>query len=242
MRRLVVALLGATAMSITANAADMPVKAPAYKAPPPPVVYSWRGCYLGIAGGGNWGRSRHDNSAAPITDTFNLSGGILGGTLGCNYEIPLTTGLWLAGIEADFSWTNKKGSAADIAPFNTAFASETSEKWLGTVRGRLGAVLGPMHTELLYVTSGIAYARADITVTGPTISASESKTRTGWTVGGGWEHKFTPTISGKLEYLYVDLGDTAYFNPPPAGFADRANGVRLYDHIVRAGLNWRFWP
>ena len=54
--------------------------------------------------------------------------------------------------------------------------------------------------------------------------------------------KFTRNLSGKIEYLYVDLGDTAYFNPPPAGFADRAGGVRLTDHIVRAGLNWQFWP
>jgi outer membrane immunogenic protein len=100
-----------------------------------------------------------------------------------------------------------------------------------------------MRSELLYVTGGFAYARADITVTGPGVSASESKTRTGWTVGAGWEHKFTQKLSGKIEYLYVDLGNTAYFDPPPSAlFADRAGGVRLTDHIVRVGLNWQFWP
>lgn len=241
MRRIVIALLSATAMgAVSANAADLPVKAPPIK--PQPVAYSWTGCYLGATAGGNWGRSRHDNSAAPITNTFDLSGVIVGGTLGCNYEFPLASGLWLVGLETDFSWTNKKGSATDIPPFNTAFSSETSEKWLGTVRGRYGIIFGPMHTELVYATGGFAYARADITVTGPATSASESQTRTGWTVGGGWEHKFTPTISAKIEYLYVDLGNADYFNPAPAGFANRAGGVRLYDHIVRVGANWQFWP
>lgn len=234
MRTQVACLLGA-AISLgtlqAASGADLPVKAPIMA---PPV--SWTGCYIGVAGGGAWGRSRHDNSAGPITDDFNLSGGIIGGTLGCNYQFDP---IWVVGLETDFSWTNKKGSAGDIPPFNTAFSSETKEKWLGTVRGRLGGTWG---NELLYVTGGFAYASAEITVTGPGAEASESKTRTGWTVGGGWEHRFTPNLSAKIEYLYVDLGDTAYFNPPPTGFADRAGGVRLTDHIVRVGLNWKFWP
>jgi outer membrane immunogenic protein len=221
-----------------ATAADMPVKARAIA--PVPVVYNWTGCYVGVAGGGNWGRSRHDNSAGPITDTFNLSGGIIGGELGCNYQFDRT---WLIGIETDLSWTNKRGSVNDIPPFDTTFISETREKWLGTTRARLGGTFGAMNAELLYVTGGFAYARADITVTGAGVSASESKTRTGWTAGAGWEHKFTQNLSGKIEYLYVDLGNAAYFNPPPAGpFVDRAGGVRLTDHIVRVGLNWQFWP
>jgi outer membrane immunogenic protein len=243
MRSKIVSLLAVTfslGFAQAASAADMPTKGPIARAPVA-AVYNWTGCYLGVAGGGNWGRSRHDNSVGPITDTFNLSGGIIGGTLGCNYQVDP---VWLVGIETDFSWTNKKGSTFDIPPGNTTFLSETSEKWLGTVRGRLGGVFGAMHSELFYLTGGLAYARADITVSPPGLaSASESKTRTGWTVGAGWEHKFTQNLSGKLEYLYVDLGNTAYFNPPPAGpFLDRAGGVRLTDHIVRVGLNWQFWP
>src|SRR3972149_2021826 len=111
MRRLIVGLLGLTALSVgTASAADLPAKAPIYKAPVA-VAYNWTGCYLGVAGGGNWGRSRHENSAGPITDSFNLSGGIIGGTLGCNYQFDRT---WLVGLETDFSWTNKRGSSVDI--------------------------------------------------------------------------------------------------------------------------------
>src|SRR5229473_7752419 len=58
-----------------AIAADMPLKAP------PPVVWSWTGCYVGIEGGGAWGRSRHDNVGGggvlfgSFTPKFDVSGG-----------------------------------------------------------------------------------------------------------------------------------------------------------------------
>ena len=43
-----------------ANAADLPMPAPAYKAPPPPPpVYNWTGCY--IAGGGGYGWWNQDS-------------------------------------------------------------------------------------------------------------------------------------------------------------------------------------
>ena len=55
MHRFAVALLGATLVgSVSANAADLPVKAPVYKAP---AVYSWTGFYAGINGGGGFGHT-----------------------------------------------------------------------------------------------------------------------------------------------------------------------------------------
>ena len=44
----------------------------------------------------------------------------------------------------------------------------------------------------------------------------------------------------KAEYLYVDFGNAAYFNPPPAGFINRTGGVPPYEHILRLGLNHTF--
>ena len=35
----------------SANAADLPMPAPVYKAPPPAPVYNWTGCYIGGGGG-----------------------------------------------------------------------------------------------------------------------------------------------------------------------------------------------
>jgi len=39
---------------------------------------------------------------------------------------------------------------------------------------------------------------------------------TGWAAGGGIEAKITRTISAKLEYLYVDLGNGNCTRPPAA--------------------------
>lgn len=50
---LTTAALVAITMSGAANAADLPMPAPVYKAAPPPQVYNWTGCYVG--GGGGYG-------------------------------------------------------------------------------------------------------------------------------------------------------------------------------------------
>ena len=55
MKRLIVASIGVLAIGLTtANAADTRAR-PVYRAPPPPPVYfSWTGCYLGGYVGGAW--------------------------------------------------------------------------------------------------------------------------------------------------------------------------------------------
>lgn len=235
MKRVVLAAVGLAALaSQAAIAADIPVKAP-MMVPVVAPAFDWTGFYIGVAGGGVWGRSRHINSAGDITPNFNVSGGIIGGTLGYNVQ----SGSWVFGLEADGSWTNKRGSAFDIAPFNTAFSSETRENWLFTGRGRVGYTWNQV---LLYATGGAAGADVKITVCGPAPGcASESKTRWGWTAGGGIEVAFSQAWSAKAEYLYVDFGKTSYFNPPPSAlFVDRVGGVTLNDHVFRIGLNYHF--
>jgi len=87
MRRLVAGLLGATLLGgVAAQAADLPVKAPVYKAPPLP-IYNWTGCYLGGNVGGVWGRSNINIPGYPSNFNINNSSFIGGGQLGCNYQI-----------------------------------------------------------------------------------------------------------------------------------------------------------
>jgi outer membrane immunogenic protein len=53
-----------------------------------------------------------------------------------------------------------------------------------------------------------------------------SSTRTGWTVGAGWEYGFTPNWSARLEYRYTDFGsysDRSTFSFP--GFTYRPSRV-----------------
>src|SRR5205807_6800799 len=96
-----------------AFAAERPV--PAYAPPPPPPpAYTWSGCYIGASAGTSSGRSDGFSTSAgtlalgvgpgpgavvaggfPITDSFNLSGFIGGGQLGCNWQV----GVWVFGIE-----------------------------------------------------------------------------------------------------------------------------------------------
>jgi outer membrane immunogenic protein len=109
MHRKAVALISMAVVSVglatAAPAADLAVKAPVYKAPAI-VPFSWTGCYVGVEGGGIWGRSKDTaadstlaNFGLPINNGFNLSGGLVGGTVGCNYQVSN----WVLGVENDIS-------------------------------------------------------------------------------------------------------------------------------------------
>jgi outer membrane immunogenic protein len=227
-----------------ANVAAGPVVAP--------WADNWTGCYVGIEGGGNWGRSQHTAVTAgvpadvglPITNNFYLSGGLFGGTVGCNYQ----SSDWVIGIENDFSWTNKQGSGSDIPPFNTNGVSHTSEKWLDTLRGRIGASwdLSPtLNRSLFYATGGVAFASTavDVCATVAGVCVSDSQTRTGWVAGVGFEYAVWQNVSLKIEYLYAQFGTGRYINPPVtiAGVGTfETRDVSLIDNIVRVGINYTF--
>jgi outer membrane immunogenic protein len=133
-------LLGAT---MTASAADFPATPmPGKVAMPAPILFSWTGCYIGVEGGGNWGSSEQIAKSGPfapstITGKVNLSGGIAGGTVGCNVQVSD----FIISLEDDFSWTDKKGSVFNLPPFDTTTTSAPKERWLETLRGRFGYAL-----------------------------------------------------------------------------------------------------
>jgi outer membrane immunogenic protein len=241
-------LLGSMALAAMiagpAMAADMPLKAP-----PPPPVFSWTGCYVGIQGGGAWGRSQHRFpgfggplagqvfvGGANATDTFDVSGGVAGVEYGCNQQFG---GNWVFGLEGDWSWSSKRGSAHDIFPGDPRVTSETKERWVSTSRGRIGWA---WDRAWFYVTGGLAAARVDLNVDfTPTAGfiLNDHKTVYGGVVGVGFEYAFLNNWSLKAEYLYMNFGENGYFNPTVGGgFGVRS--FRLDDQIVRAGLNWRF--
>jgi outer membrane immunogenic protein len=205
------------------------------------------GCYVGVAGGGNGGRSDQVarssvNAGLPITGGFDLSGGVVGGTVGCNYQVHN----FVIGIEDDYSWTNKRGSASDLPPFNPVVVSSTRENWIDTLRGRAGFAWDRF---FLYGTGGVAWAGTEVNVVNAAIpvSVTDSQTRTGWVVGvgGEWAAWTGPwgALTFKLEYLHADFGTGQYINPPvvsvPA-FNIVTRDVRLTDDMVRAGLNLKF--
>lgn len=237
-------LLGATA---GASGADFPATPmPSKVAMPAPILFSWTGCYIGVEGGGNWGRSDQIAKSGnfpfqSITGPFNLSGGIAGGTVGCNVQVSD----FIISIEDDFSWTDKKGSVFSQPPFTTTTTNTTKERWLDTLRGRFGYT--PFERFMVYGTAGVAWAGTTVTVANPAFgSVSQSQTRPGWVVGVGgewaaWSGPWADLIF-KLEYLHLGFVAHNYFDPPVAvtgGVVD-TRSVKLSDDMVRAGINVKF--
>lgn len=180
MRRIIAALLAASAISISvANAADLPAKAPVYKAPVVAAPHNWTGFYIGVNGGYGWSDRTVDytpNDAAilrwtcgvftfytcPPPASFNSNGAVAGGQIGYNWQLNTN---WLVGVEADFDWSGIKGTGisnsitgpAGPPGTPTTFVTDESVKYFGTVRGRLGFI--PTAPLLIYATGGLAYGK-----------------------------------------------------------------------------------
>jgi outer membrane immunogenic protein len=230
---LVLVGIAAIAIADPLNAADL---APAYKAPPAAVAYSWSGFYLGGNVGVIWSDARADPVSFTTTGvdfpgrqavgqfpSFKIGGvGAAGGAqVGYNFQFAPS---WVAGLEADIDATSLNRTDTRVYPLtpfigggfidpNTESATQKVD-WLGTVRGRLGFTT--LENRLLaFATGGLAYGHVHDSIytigvpdgAGPfLISASSGAVRIGWTVGGGLEYAFQSKWSAKIEYLYYDLG------------------------------------
>jgi outer membrane immunogenic protein len=224
MKRVVLTMAGLLAVAAVmqpAAAADIPQRPRVYaKAPPVSLLFDWSGFYVGVNGGWAWSRSEYDFGGAGST-SFNGDGWLAGGTLGANYQVGRT----VFGIEGDLAWADIHGSAGCAAG-----TCETTNKWLGTVRGRLGYAIDRF---MPYITGGAAFGKVEADVPG---TGSASDTRFGWTVGAGAEYALSQNWSVKGEYLYVDLGS---FNCGGA-CGVTPNDVSFKSHVLRAGVNYRF--
>jgi len=268
MKKLFLGSVALVALGLVAPAAFAAERAvPAYTPPPPPVpVYTWSGCYVGASAGTSYGTSQHFTTAGSIftgrgdgpvpggniTDSFNLSGFIGGGQIGCNYQF----GVWVIGVEGDGAATNKEGQAFEIplAPFSAGrqnWVSQTQERWLVTARGKLG--LGGWggwfgDKTMIYVTGGGAWAKIDTSefLAGNAFGTGhqESNTRSGWTVGGGLEYALGYGWSVKGEFLYVKFDNFNTFTTGPFSGVGTGNiaprEVKLEDYVWRAGMNYKF--
>lgn len=270
--RTFLAAVGALALAVTAaSAADLPMstKAPAYGYPPAGLTYSWTGFYLGanVGYGDGYGHDTISGANAlsdtivstgivPATLDTKGSGWLGGGTVGYNWQVPQYP--VVLGLEADFDWDGLRGSAGQTLttgplgfPASLAVTADRHDRWLSTIRGRVGTdFLSP--TTLLYVTGGLAIASIDggttATLTTPfkalnaSISDPYTTTKVGATVGGGIESAINHNWSWKAEYLFVDLGNQTgsmgtTILGSKVGFNTNQN---LNESIVRGGLNYKF--
>jgi len=215
---LVLLATGAVAGSATAADLGRQYQQPYVKAPIYNPVFTWTGFYLGLNGGGGWGQSSWDR-----TGTFDLSGGVIGGTVGFNWQ----TGQVVLGIEGDADWSGVSGTTSTLCPVGCT----TRNDWLGTVRGRVGYAFDRF---LPYVTGGLA--AGDIHATTPGF-AGATQTNLGWTIGAGMEVAIAGNWSAKAEYLHVDLGS---FNCGLACGLVTPDNVSFRANLARGGVNYKF--
>jgi outer membrane immunogenic protein len=202
--------------------AAAPPRAPAVYMPAPP-VYNWTGFYIGINGG--WGFGHSDWSVPGFsTGNFNISGGLIGGTIGYNWW----SDGWVLGLEGDFDGSWIKGSSSTCV---TAFtvACTTENKWLATLRPRIGYAADRV---LFYLTGGVAFG--DVVVN--TTANWQGADKTGWTAGAGVEGAFTDHWTARLEYLFVDLQNSSF---SPAAAVPPVN-VKFNANLIRLGVDYKF--
>src|SRR5262245_45899786 len=160
-----------------------------------------------------------------------------------NYQ----SGPWVWGVEAQASWAGIRGS--DACPFFLGKATcRTNVDALGSFAVRFG---GTIDRALLYVKGGLAWAYERHRISSPAFfdglgafSIEDKHWRWGGMLGAGVEFAFTNTISGKLEYNYMDFGTRTYtFAFPGFGPFDPETAdvkIRQSIHLVKVGLNFRF--
>lgn len=216
-----------------ASAADLPRKAPAYVPAPPPMT--WTGCYIGGNVGAAWGRFELETPFGE--DSRSRAGFAGGGQIGCDYQF---AGGWVIGIRNMFDWTSNSRERTFVFDGVTGTA-ELRNRWFDTLTGRVGYSWQP--TSLLYFQGGAVWSRveADLLLsTGQAFSASDTKT--GWTVGAGYEYRFSPQWSVFVEGNYMNFGtrDGTLFGPT-ACVAGCLVSFKTTGATALVGVNYRFW-
>lgn len=172
----------ASLIASPALAADLPVKAPVYKAPAPVSAHDWTGCYVGGSAGWIGGGDRFDltpsgafdlpisvfsipvNRAPLLSSYQSRSSGFTGGVqIGCNRQY----GKLVLGVEADLNFSTLDEIIFANYPLSPVVgqargANARTERvtkevdWYSTFRARAGYVSDRL---MVYGTGGLAVAR-----------------------------------------------------------------------------------
>lgn len=241
--------LGMLTFANAADAADLPLKAPAAS----DAVFSWTGFYIGghfgyAAGRTDWSATDAGAAAPALAgsldlfnqfDAFKGTGSyIFGMQAGYNYVLPSH---WLIGFEADASAPNTlAGSQTLTTPADGLATYNDTVLNFGTARARIGY---DFNRFLVYGTGGLAwsYDRLQRTqLAGGIVAAGTTETaflwRTGWAAGAGVEFPVAPNWTAKVEYLATGFGDGRKTFPAAGqSFDDSSLSVQS----LRVGVNYQ---
>ncbi|MDU6747339.1 MAG: porin family protein [Bradyrhizobium sp.] len=228
-------VLGALAPAGAADLAARPyTKAPMVAPAPLP---TWTGFYIGLQGGGGWGRSDETFFNAPNgfgfagTQRYDINGGFAGGVIGYNWQVDNI----VFGLEGDYHWADINGRSGVITA-GLGDSYFTKLRGFGDIKGRLGWAAGPA---LFFVSGGAAVGDLQHRYDNPAFSTIQNDWRWGWTIGAGAEYMFAPNWSAKVEYNYLDFGKSTLQYNNPLVASNRSEWSDTV-HTVKAGLNYHF--
>jgi len=171
----------------------------------------------------------------PDTFRHGASGTIGGGQVGINFQ----AGAWVFGAEALYDGSNINGKHSSTAGAADDQFTARIESFL-LLTGRVGYA---WNSGLGYVKGG--YAGVDFRtsvsdgVPPSTGVGDDSRWRSGWTLGAGFEYAVTSSVSLALEYNYIRIGEERHQ-------LGGGTGSYLWDvdardiSLLMAKLNFRF--
>ncbi len=222
--------LSGTLLSTQALAADMEVLP----------AGDWTGFHVGIGGGYGGVNHRLALDAAGFGDLVSFSGvGGEGGLFtvegGYDYQIDSN---FVLGIQGDYTFS---GIGTDlninVPGFNGGYSLDAKNNF--TVAGRAGWLPSP--DTLLYGLVGWTWTEFNGEFTGDAAGGIPNYNFNvdGLTVGAGIETRFTPNITGKLEYRYTDYGNHSIISGNVGqAFLDFYDDVSVQS--IRAVVSYQF--
>ena len=214
----------ATLLAVPAQAADMPIKAPAQVA----MTSSWSGFYIGAHVGYGYAVTAVNAPDLALTSRIigaGSKGFVAGGLGGYNYML---SSRWVGGIEIDGSWQDIKTKATLL---NFEGEIKGSMDWSASVRARLGFLVTP--SMMLFGTAGWSWSSLDISInqSGGFVE-QHSDSISGPQAGFGVETMWTENWLVRTEYLH-SFYDRVEFNttvlnggPSPVSFSPWVGVIR----------------
>jgi outer membrane immunogenic protein len=202
MRKLLLAtsVLAAMVMAAPVSAADLAVKA---RPLPPPPVFSWSGCYIGVHVGAGWQVSSFTGGEGGGTAASGI-GAVGGAQAGCNAQ-------WRAfviGFEGEF-WGSSLYDREFAQGGDFVFDAQSRNRWDGAISVRSGVAFD---RAFVYGKLGVVWGKFDYTIDASfdvdeSLTVRGNATHTGVLIGVGFEYALTDNWTTKFEYNYIDYGN-----------------------------------